>query len=717
MRPSAWIAQGGMLGMLAWLLAAGIVRAEQFGRNDAPPMAVLYVDDSSTAVGGDGLSWATAFKELQAALDAAPAHIPPGGWLEIHIGQGTYKPTHRIDPADPRSATFQCLSSVALMGGYAGVAPGAPNPDARDVNLYPTTLSGDLLGNDGPTGSFTNYDDKAYHVEITSGTDITCILDGLNITAGNACCGFEQFDPRGFGGGVQNLAGSPTLINCRITYCVGNRGGGFYNEQGNPSFFACTFSTNQAQGINREGAGLRSEGGSVSIMNCRFENGLAIRGGGVECEHGLATIVGCTFANNSVGEDGDGGGICGLFARIDVVSSWFQNNTSANDGGGAALLSGGAATLHCCTFVSNSALFAGGLSIYSTPTTISDCMFTSNHATTFGDGGGLRIDSSGASLVTRCQFTGNTAQGAGGGLDLATTPAGMTVTECLFENNSAAMTGGGAIAVGGGSPTISSCRFQGNIATSNGGAIRITLNNSSTSHPALVNCLFWNNRTIGSQLQRGGAVYSNGFGSAAFANCSFSGNIASPTGGGGGLYSVSPASLRNCVLWGNTPNQIAGGGSTVQYSDLQGGWSGLGDHNLSANPLFTNSASGDLTLSPGSPCIDSGDNLAVPAGISLDLSGNPRFRNDPSTPDTGNGQGAIVDRGCYEFQRTSPICPQDCAIPPNGVVDIDDLLAVIADWGHIGPGSTDVTGNGVVDIDDLLAVILAWGGCPQVIHN
>src|SRR5438477_1282101 len=159
MRPSARIAQGGMLGMLAWLLAAGIVRAEQFGRNDAPPMAVLYVDDSSTAVGGDGLSWATAFKELQAALDAAPAHIPPGGWLEIHIGQGTYKPTHRIDPADPRSATFQCLSSVALMGGYAGVAPGAPNPDARDVNLYPTTLSGDLLGNDGPPGSFTNYDD------------------------------------------------------------------------------------------------------------------------------------------------------------------------------------------------------------------------------------------------------------------------------------------------------------------------------------------------------------------------------------------------------------------------------------------------------------------------------------------------------------------------------------------------------------------------------
>jgi hypothetical protein len=53
-----------------------------------------------------------------------------------------------------------------------------------------------------------------------------------------------------------------------------------------------------------------------------------------------------------------------------------------------------------------------------------------------------------------------------------------------------------------------------------------------------------------------------------------------------------------------------------------------------------------------------------------------------------------------------PSCPAD--VTGNGMVDIDDLLAVINGWGG-GAGPADVTGNGVVDIDDLLAVINSWG--------
>ena len=46
----------------------------------------------------------------------------------------------------------------------------------------------------------------------------------------------------------------------------------------------------------------------------------------------------------------------------------------------------------------------------------------------------------------------------------------------------------------------------------------------------------------------------------------------------------------------------------------------------------------------------------------------------------------------------------------NGVVDVEDLLAVILDWG---PCSTkqcfaDLTGDGLVGADDLVAVILGW---------
>jgi len=63
-----------------------------------------------------------------------------------------------------------------------------------------------------------------------------------------------------------------------------------------------------------------------------------------------------------------------------------------------------------------------------------------------------------------------------------------------------------------------------------------------------------------------------------------------------------------------------------------------------------------------------------------------------------------------------PPCTSDIApLNGNGVVDVDDLLAVINNWGKcpIPPASciADITGDDVVDVDDLLAVINGWGPC------
>jgi hypothetical protein len=44
----------------------------------------------------------------------------------------------------------------------------------------------------------------------------------------------------------------------------------------------------------------------------------------------------------------------------------------------------------------------------------------------------------------------------------------------------------------------------------------------------------------------------------------------------------------------------------------------------------------------------------------------------------------------------------------DGLVGVDDLLAVVAGWG--GPDG-DVDGNGTTDADDLLALLARWGGC------
>jgi hypothetical protein len=68
--------------------------------------------------------------------------------------------------------------------------------------------------------------------------------------------------------------------------------------------------------------------------------------------------------------------------------------------------------------------------------------------------------------------------------------------------------------------------------------------------------------------------------------------------------------------------------------------------------------------------------------------------------------------------NVSNCCDPDIA-GNGGVVNIDDLLAVINTWGPcLTPPAlclADIAplgGNGTVDIDDLLAVINGWGACP-----
>jgi hypothetical protein len=55
-------------------------------------------------------------------------------------------------------------------------------------------------------------------------------------------------------------------------------------------------------------------------------------------------------------------------------------------------------------------------------------------------------------------------------------------------------------------------------------------------------------------------------------------------------------------------------------------------------------------------------------------------------------------------------CPED--VNGSGVVDVADLLALLAAWGQSG-GPEDVNGDGVVGVADLLQLLAAWGPCPR----
>ncbi|MCH8821866.1 MAG: hypothetical protein IH984_00005, partial [Planctomycetes bacterium] len=168
--------------------------------------------------------------------------------------------------------------------------------------------------------------------------------------------------------------------------------------------------------------------------------------------------------------------------------------------------------------------------------------------------------------------------------------------------------------------------------------------------------------------------------------------------------------VTNCILWGNVPNEIAddvGSSTTASYSDIAGGFPGVG--NIDADPLFVDPDNGNLRLQPGSPCIDAANNNAVLNGIETDLDGNSRFIEVPSTPDTGLGDCPIVDMGAYEFQEgKANCCPWD--LDESGSVGTSDLLALFAQWGTDGPADFD--GSGTVNTNDLLILFANWGPCP-----
>ena len=62
--------------------------------------------------------------------------------------------------------------------------------------------------------------------------------------------------------------------------------------------------------------------------------------------------------------------------------------------------------------------------------------------------------------------------------------------------------------------------------------------------------------------------------------------------------------------------------------------------------------------------------------------------------------------GAYEYQ-TDP-CPAD--VDGDGVVGVNDLVAVIVAWGT-ADSAADIDGSGTVGVDDLVFVVSSWGPC------
>ena len=177
-------------------------------------------------------------------------------------------------------------------------------------------------------------------------------------------------------------------------------------------------------------------------------------------------------------------------------------------------------------------------------------------------------------------------------------------------------------------------------------------------------------------------------------NCTFIRNSAYC--GGAMLNGRSSPTLTNCILWGNlTPYgrpQIHSGYGTesVTYSNVQGGWPGIG--NINADPLFVDPNSNDYHLkSEGwrydtkrkvwtwddvtSPCIDAGN-----PGSSLEN----ELLSIPYDPDNQFGINLRINMGAYGGTPEASMAPRGWSLladlSNDGIVNFVDLALQVQDW-------------------------------------
>ena len=224
-----------------------------------------------------------------------------------------------------------------------------------------------------------------------------------------------------------------------------------------------------------------------------------------------------------------------------------------------------------------------------------------------------------------------------------------TITNCTISNNYANY-GGGISSYNNSNPTISGCTITDNTAYDTGGGIHCI----QGSNPTISGCTIMGNALVSVNTSSGGGIYCN-YSNPTITDCVISGNTAIFRGGGIACILSSPT-ITGCTISENTANNIGGG---IYCSS-------------SSSPTLTDTV----------------------------VCGNDPDQIYPVDGWTDNGGNTVSDE-----------CPPDCPdVDGDGMVGVNDVLAVVAAWGSDDPDA-DVNGDGIVGTDDLLAVIGAWGPC------
>ena len=288
---------------------------------------IIHVDDSSTGT-QNGMSWPTAFGNLQDGLAAAQ----PGDW--ILVAAGTYS------PGTAQTDSFWLKTDVDLFGGYEGAFQGTPSSqwytrdwneqnksilsgDINDDDIYPTTTN----GMEQPVADIEilNTSDNNYHV-VRASRVTNSMMRGFIVQAGH--------DEVSGGGGLWARDSSIEIADSVFRFNQGKHGGAIHNIESNPYLHEVVFDRN----IANEGGGAMANlnvnaSPQVTINSVFYKNRAdgASEGGAIYDQGNSATVV---WNSTLQGNDADTGDSIFSDQSILVVgNSILSFNLSGNGSG------------------------------------------------------------------------------------------------------------------------------------------------------------------------------------------------------------------------------------------------------------------------------------------------------------------------------------------------------------------------------------------------
>lgn len=236
--------------------------------------ATWYVDAGRPDDSGDGTTWATAKKTIQAAIDIASNDV-------VLVTNGVYATGGRANwPAGYAGTTRVVISNAVIVRAVSA------NPAETIISGAPDSVTGGV----GP--------DAIRGVYVGSGAQL------IGFTVSNGCT-----RAGGYGGGIYAATNS-VVSNCVITTNQASYGGGIYAAS-NSHIANCMISSSQSGGW---GGGVYIRGGAM--LNCtivsNFVNATGGNngGGGISAD-GNSVISDCMIITNTARFVSGSGGLIG----------------------------------------------------------------------------------------------------------------------------------------------------------------------------------------------------------------------------------------------------------------------------------------------------------------------------------------------------------------------------------------------------------------------